>query len=156
MMDRPKITLRRACRDDSADLLAWRNDPDTRVNSRNTAEIAQASHESWLDKALNDANRRIWIVERDGRKIGTVSAVRTASAEVELSITVAPEMRGRGESGGMIRSAVLESMTEWPDVVIRAVVRVENAASRRAFERCGFAVTGEDDGLLVYRLIDDG
>lgn len=155
MMDRPTITLRRACRDDSADLLAWRNDPDTRANSRNTAEVARASHESWLDGVLNDANRLLWIVERGGQKIGTVSAVRTALAEVELSITVAPTMRGRGESGGMIRAAILETRAVWPDAVVRAAVRVENMASRRLFERCGFHLAGEDRGLLVYRLIDD-
>ena len=35
---------------------------------------------------------------------------------------------------------------------MRAAVRVENIASRRLFERCGFVVTGDRDGFLAYRL----
>ena len=156
MTDGTPLTLRRADRTDSADLFAWRNDPDTRANSRNTAPIAWPTHETWLAGALADADRRIWIAERSGGRLGTVSAVRRAEGEVEVSITVAPEVRGRGESAGMIRAAVDAITGIWPGSAVHAAVRVENAASRRSFERCGFAEIGRSDGLLDYRLVRDG
>ncbi len=145
------VTLRLAARGDSDDLLAWRNDPATRANSRNTAEIAQDAHALWFERALGDPNRRIWIAESDGRKLGTVSAVRVREAGVEVSITVAPAMRGRGTGSTMLRAAVAEAARLWPAAAILAVIRPGNTASRRLFERCGFAMTGEQDGLMVYR-----
>jgi len=145
------VTLRLAERRDAGDLLAWRNDPVTRANSRNTDEIAWEAHVAWLDRALADANRRLWIAERSGESLGTVSASRDDGAEVEVSITVAPAMRGRGAGAAMLSAAVAEAARIWPGEAIRAVVRPGNAASRRLFESCGFTVAGEADGLLVYR-----
>ena len=88
---------------DSGDLLAWRNDPETRANSRNTDTIARDSHEAWLERVLADPDRRIWVAEADGRKLGTVSAARTGPDTVEVSITVAPGLRGSGVGGAMLR-----------------------------------------------------
>ncbi|GHD52456.1 N-acetyltransferase [Thalassobaculum fulvum] len=136
---------------DSGDLLAWRNDPETRANSRNTDTIARDSHEAWLERALADPDRRIWVAEADGRKLGTVSAARTGPDTVEVSITVAPGLRGSGVGGAMLRACVAETARTWPDRGIVATVRVENAASRRLFERCGFVAAGERDGFVTYR-----
>ena len=136
---------------DSGDLLAWRNDPVTRANSRNTDPIARDSHEAWLGRALADPDRRIWVAEADGRKLGTVSAAVTGADAVEVSITVAPDQRGRGVGGAMLRACVAETARTWPDRGIVATVRVENAVSRRLFERCDFVATGEQDGFVNYR-----
>ena len=145
------ITQRPVGLSDSADLLAWRNDPLTRANSRNTDAVTPATHETWLDRALADPNRRLWIALDDG-PLGTVSAVLGADGGVELSITVAPSSRGQGAGTAMIRAALAEVAAIWPEAEIRAAVRAENLASRRLFERCGFVVTGELDGFLAYRL----
>lgn len=150
MTDGAAITLRAAGRGDSDDLLAWRNDPVTRANSRNTEMVAPDTHAAWLDRALADPARRIWIAERTGDRLGTVSAVRLAPAAVELSITVAPAMRGRGAGGAMLQAAVAAASRIWPDAEIRAVVRVDNKASRRLFERCGFVAVATRDGYLDY------
>lgn len=152
MYDTPDLVLRRAERRDSEDLLAWRNDPVTRANSRNTGEIAREAHEAWLERALGDANRRIWIAESGDRKLGTVSATLSGEDSAEVSITVAPGMRGRGMGSAMLQAAVAETASQWPGRAIRAVVRPGNAASRRLFEGCGFVAVGEEEGLLVYRL----
>lgn len=151
MNDEPLLVLRLAEPADSADLLAWRNDPVTRANSRNTDEVAPASHEAWLRGALADANRRLWIAERGGTKLGTVSAVRAPDDAVELSVTVAPAMRGKGQAAGMIRAAVAETAVIWPGAAIRAVVRVGNGASRKLFERCGFVHVGGDEAYLHFQ-----
>lgn len=145
------ILLRPARRSDSADLLAWRNDPVTRQNSRNTGAIEPAGHAAWLERAVTDANRRLWIAERGGESLGTVSASLGGDGAVELSLTVAPAMRGRGAGTAMIRAALVEVAAAWPGAAVRATVRAENAASRRLFERCGFVADSESGGFLAYR-----
>lgn len=147
----PPILLRPADRFDSADLLAWRNDPVTRANSRNTAAVEPAGHQAWLERSLADPNRRLWIAERGDEKLGTVSAAYGKDGGVELSVTVAPAMRGRGAGTAMIRAALDEVAAAWPKLEVRAAVRVENAASRRLFERCGFVAVGEAGGFRAYR-----
>lgn len=151
MTEGPAITLRAAGHGDSDDLLAWRNDPVTRANSRNTGAIEPDTHAAWLDRALADPARRIWIAERDGHKLGTVSAVRLDATAVELSITVAPAARGRGAGSAMLRAAVDAASRAWPGAEVRAAVRVGNDASRRLFARCGFVAAGTRDGYLDYR-----
>lgn len=150
------ITLRPATRDDSADLYAWRNDPDTRANSRNTNAVFRSGHKAWLEATLANPARRIWIAERGGRKLGTVSAVRGDDGAVELSITVAPAERGRGAAGGIIQRALEEVAALWPEAPVGATVRVENAASRRLFERCGFVQVAANEKFVEYRLVRHG
>lgn len=145
------LALRPAERRDADDLLDWRNDPVTRAHSRNTGEVTLETHLAWLDRVLADRNRRLWIAERDGRKLGTVSAARSEHAEAEVSITVAPGVRGHGIGGAMLLAAVTETTRIWPECPIRAVVRAGNDASRRLFEGCGFTAAGEEDGFLIYR-----
>lgn len=149
-----ELMLRLAGPPDSADLLAWRNDPLTRANSRNTGPVAPAEHEAWLVRTLANPNRRLWVAERDGDRLGTVSAARHDSGEVELSVTVAPAMRGQGAGTAMIRAAVATVQAIWPGAAIRAVVRDGNAASRHLFERCGFVLAEEADGFRSYRYHD--
>lgn len=142
-------TLRLAESRDCDDLLAWRNDPVTRANSRNTEEITRESHERWLIKALADANRRIWIAERGDERLGTVSAARDHGGSVELSITVAPAVRGLGVGAVMLQAAVKETARIWPGAAITAMIRPSNGPSLRLFERCGFVAAGRENDLLV-------
>lgn len=151
MSDSCFLVLRPAEQRDAIDLLDWRNDPATRANSRNTGEIALETHMGWLGRALADRDRRIWIAEQGGRKLGTVSATQADRAEIEVSITVAPEKRGRGVGAAMLRAAVAETARVWPDRPVRALIRAGNDASRRLFASCGFKAVDEDDGFLVYR-----
>ena len=144
------LVLREADLADAAYLLAWRNDPDARTNSRNTESISEPDHESWLTQALSDPNRRIWVAEKDAALLGTVSATRIDGTHVELSISVAREWRERGIGSTMIKAATTEASTEWPNHPIRAVVRIHNDVSRRLFERCGFREAFRDQEYVTY------
>ena len=67
----PHPDLRPADASDSEDLLAWRNDQETRANSRSTGPVDAATHQTWLAHALADPNRRLWIAEAAGEKVFT-------------------------------------------------------------------------------------
>ena len=138
----PHPDLRPADASDSEDLLAWRNDPETRANSRSTGPVDAATHQTWLAHALADPNRRLWIAEAAGEKVGTLSVIRLEDGRAEFSITVAPNRRGRGIGVAMLRAGVAESRRLWPGAPLLAWIRTTNTASRRLFERCGFRLLG--------------
>lgn len=152
MSERSTVTLRPIAFDDSEDLLAWRNDPLTRANSRSTDAVTQEEHAAWLSRVLDDPNRRVWIAVEDGESVGTTSAMRHEDGAVEIAVTVAPAARGRRLAAELIAAAVGEAAGLWPDAPIRAEIKPDNEASRKAFEACGFEQVDDRDGLLGYAL----
>ena len=60
------LVLRVATLSDADILLAWRNDRETRRQSKSTDKVEQSSHVSWLTAVLNDDDRALYI-GMDGR-----------------------------------------------------------------------------------------
>jgi RimJ/RimL family protein N-acetyltransferase len=133
------LVVRDATRGDSALLLAWRNDPETRAWSRTTDPVSPADHEAWLARVLDDPDRRLLIVERDGRPVGTVRFDRDGEGW-EVSITASPEARGRRLAVPMLLAA---ERVVGP-AVIRACVHERNRPSLALFGRAGYRADGAD------------
>ena len=83
-------------------LLAWRNDPETRAQSRNTGEAELAEHIAWLTKSLMMPSRKLYIAEDAGTPVGTVRADDDTDGYTEVSYTVAPTQRGKGYGTRMV------------------------------------------------------
>jgi RimJ/RimL family protein N-acetyltransferase len=137
-LTRMRLTLRPAADSDAALLRSWRNDPDTRAASRNTAEVEEAEHESWLAGVLADAGQRLFVAEQDGRPVGQVRLQRADDAW-EISVTVSPEARGAGLGAALIEGGVERLRAEGAQGAVEAWVRAGNAASLGAFRRGGFS-----------------
>ena len=152
MSDRSSLTLRPIEPEDSEELLAWRNDPLTRANSRNGDPVTHEEHAAWLSRVEADSNRRVWVALDGEEKTGTASALLHEDGAVEISVTVAPEARGRRLSPVLVAAAVKEAQSQWPGARIRAEIKAANQPSRKAFEACGFVRVGDRDGLLDYDL----
>ena len=60
------VSLRVATADDSARLLAWRNDAETRAQSLRPDEVSASDHEAWLSRSLASDERALFVAERDG------------------------------------------------------------------------------------------
>ena len=138
------ITLRPATILDADVLLDWRNDPETREGSHNTAEPRRVEHIAWLSRSLGDPNRLLFVAEDDGVPVGTVRADFSEGVWV-LSWTTAPRARGRGVAKRMV--SLLARQISDP---IRAEVKVGNIASTRVAEHAGMKFTREADGVLHY------
>jgi len=132
--------------DDSADLLRWRNDPVTRANSRNTAEVSPDDHQAWMRVCMSPSHPKgkVWIADVDGTSVGMVRI----AADCEVSINVAPEHRGKGYSKTMLKQALDQMKVPY----LFAEIKQTNAASRHIFEQCGFEMADESDGILRYRI----
>lgn len=139
------ITLRPATIKDADILLEWRNDPETREASHNTAEVQKSDHMSWLSRTLGNSDRRLYVAEENGKPVGTVRA-DFADGVWELSWTVSPRARGRGVAKRMV--SVLANQIPEP---IRAEVKTGNASSARIAEHAGMVFEREIDGVRHYK-----
>ncbi|MCA1655425.1 MAG: bifunctional UDP-2,4-diacetamido-2,4,6-trideoxy-beta-L-altropyranose hydrolase/GNAT family N-acetyltransferase, partial [Pseudonocardiaceae bacterium] len=128
-------TVRAATMADAELLLAWRNDAETRAWSRTTDLVTPADHRGWLDRVLADPDRRLVVAEHRGRPVGTVRFDREHGSTWEVSITVAPEARGRK----LALPVLLAAERTLPDgAAVRANVHRDNGASRALFLRAGY------------------
>jgi RimJ/RimL family protein N-acetyltransferase len=142
-------SVRPANHADSALLLAWRNDPETRAWSRTTDPVARPDHEAWLAKVLADPDRRLLVAEHDHHPVGTVRFDRDGD-HWEISITVAPEARGRKLAVPVLLAAerVLPRGT-----TVRACVHQDNGASRALFRRAGYHEAGGNPWLWFAKTV---
>ncbi len=138
------FVLRPATLADAETLLRWRNDPETRRASRETAPVTKREHLEWLAKSLESPTRKLRVVEQSGCSVGVVRADYVDGVH-ELSWTVAPEARGRGIGKRMVAEFVRE--LEGP---IQSEVRKDNASSAKIAEFVGMQLVREAEGVLYY------
>lgn len=142
------VRVRRATMADTRLLLRWANDPETRAGSLNEDEIAYPDHVRWLENRLADPSCLLLIGMNGAGPLGQVRFdVRDSAAEV--SISVAPEHRGT--VGTLLLEAAIHRFRRWlPDVGLLAQVKLDNDRSRKLFERVGFSLVGDREGVLLY------
>lgn len=140
-----RLVVRGATQRDSALLLAWRNDSETRAWSRTTEPVSAHDHEAWLTRVLADPGRRLLVAELHGRPIGMVRFDRDGG-HWEVSITVAPEARGRKLAVPMLIAA--ERSIGPAD--IRACVHRDNMASQALFRKAGYQPDRQDGDWLWF------
>jgi RimJ/RimL family protein N-acetyltransferase len=148
------LTVRRATMADAETLLRWRNDPATRAASRQKHEVALDQHFGWLEASLQRDDRLLLIASDDEGDVGTVRWDRVEDGEWEVSITVAPERRGRSMSRALLLAG--ERFLTDSGVAVEALlagVHEANPASQRLFERSGYLLDApaDDEGFLTYR-----
>jgi RimJ/RimL family protein N-acetyltransferase len=144
--------VRRARLADVELLLRWRNDPETRSNSFTSDEIGLDAHASWLSAKLAEPTCLLLVAELDGHPVGQVRLDRRADDWAEISITVAPEARGRGIGRQVIAAGSSEGADELAVQRIVARIKPDNAASAAAFRNAGYArwPQGDDDLAQAY------
>jgi RimJ/RimL family protein N-acetyltransferase len=129
--------------EDADALLAWRNDPITRMNSRSTAEVSREDHLDWMERTIARPSDDCIVLVAEG-----VGVVRFDKSEegYEVSITIAPSQRGKG-LGKDILDCACELMD---DSILIAEIRAGNLASRRIFEQTGFKLVHDDGEFVQY------
>jgi RimJ/RimL family protein N-acetyltransferase len=133
------VHAREATEADAELLLSWRNDPRTRESSRSTAVVTLAEHLGWLRGVLADEERLLLVVDHEDAPVGTVRFDRRDGDGWEVSITLAPDSRGRGLSGAVLAEGE-RALRERLDVrVVLAAVHQDNTASAKLFEHAGYA-----------------
>ena len=132
-------------------LLEWANDPATRRNAFTEARISPEGHKVWLQARLNAPGCRMFILQTvDDIPVGQVRFDKEDQAWA-ISYSVAPVLRGRGLGAKVLEMALSSLASEGHNGSIVARVKPANLASRRIFEKLGFALTSEDADTLEFR-----
>jgi RimJ/RimL family protein N-acetyltransferase len=124
------------------------DDPDVLRFTRLPVPPPPGFERHWLDRyeaGRRDGTREAFaVVDDDGSFLGMAMAVDIdrEAREVELGYIVAPAARGRG-----VATAALDELTRWAFAELDAlritlIIDVENRASARVAERCGYVLEG--------------
>ena len=109
------------------------------------------AHLRWLHATLRREDRRLLVGEQDGQPVGTVRWDLDTRGEWEVSITVAPERRGSGLAGALLRAGEdwLQEAHPGELAAYLASVHVDNLASRRLFLGAGYLpdLPADDEGF---------
>lgn len=132
------ICLRPVSHSDIELLWEWANDPETRKNSFDSAKIPWEEHRTWCQKKLSDESCRIWIASTGGN--APVGYIRFDGKESEatISLTVAPNARGKGYGTKIIQQACDRLFAESQFRLVHAYIKPNNIASVKVFEAAGF------------------
>lgn len=152
------ITLRSAdITKDAEFLLALRNDPVARANSKNRRKITRKEHIQWLANAKKEG-RHLFIAEIfDGKRFvlgyarlqNIPQIVQDKDWRVaDVSIALLKEYRYKGYARLLIE-AVTKEAKRLKFTVLRAVVRNTNERSLIAFLRSGYTIEYADRGFFT-------
>jgi RimJ/RimL family protein N-acetyltransferase len=146
-----EVVLHPARAADSALLLEWRNDADTVRNSFVSEPVPPDVHTRWLTGRLNDPATRIYVGYLDGTPVGMVR-VDVDDAVGQISIAVAPTMRGCGVGKALLSAFVAERRTDGQFSRLEGRVRSTNEGSLKIFAAAGFAVASRTPTETVFGL----
>lgn len=148
---------------DSQDVFSWRNDAATIQASLSAKPVMWEAHEKWYSKSLNTPLRLLLIVESSTQVKSKIGMVRfdlltmptvsqhldTQAAQpltyAEVSINLNPQLRGKGYGALCLESAIsfftatLKNSSFESCTHILAQIKATNDASKKVFEKAGFA-----------------
>ena len=138
----PTTRLRRATLEDCRRIWEWRNELKARQASFNTKPIDYAEHEGWYRRALQNPDTALCVILNETHLAIGYVRIETKMPEASIHISLDPMERGKGYGVSAIRSAC-EYALRMPGVgKVTALVKKENLASRKVFEKAGFSLTG--------------
>jgi len=145
----PGLTVRPATLDDRRLMFEWRNHPETRRVSRDSAALDWANHCAWVGRVLADPQRLLLVGRLGAVDVGVIRFDRLDGDRLEVSLYLDPVLQGTG-LGGALLDAGEGAALRWagPGTVIVAHVLWDNEKSGRMFERAGYVYA---DGVWTRR-----
>lgn len=143
-----RCALRLAGEVHAAELLRWRNDPETRLYRDDPKIIEPDEHLSWL-RRRQASRSRVFIFFNECTPVGNVTIdTDDIKKRVEIGWIVAPEWRRKGLGRAMIEFA-LPAVTP-PNYRPWAKVREDNTASLRVALATGFVESGKIGNMVHF------
>ncbi len=118
----------------------WRTKPDLSLHTTglSTDPIPPDEHRRWFGEKLSTQSARIWVLALHGLILGVIRYDRADEATAEISFHVVRSCRRRGLGTRLIAETGNWARKTLGVERLRAVVRVGNEASARAFLKTGF------------------
>jgi UDP-2,4-diacetamido-2,4,6-trideoxy-beta-L-altropyranose hydrolase len=139
------LTVRKAQRSDSNQFFTWRNDPRVVDSSFTNNEIEILDHERWYDQKLVSDDCELYVVEYENEPAGQVR-FDIVGSEATINYSLDAAFRGRRLAAQSMNRAIAAFSKEHKDVAsLVALVKQDNIASRRVFEKLNFVFDGIAD-----------
>jgi len=139
--------LREVTKSDWKILLEWRNDKNTRRNSFNSDLISINTHKEFLNNALINPNRHLFILEYNEIPVGTIREDRVDKDEFELSYVISPKYRGKKIGQIMISLYLIGRKGSF-----LCEVKEENFSSIKMIENLDFKLFKTENRVNFYKL----
>ena len=140
------LTIRKALENDIKLLFNWANDSSVRQNSINTATIEWSDHKKWFSSRIKDKNCKIFILENYCHPIGQIR-FENKKDTWEIDYSIDSGFRGKGLGKKLIDMGI----KQLPEgTLIKAIVKEENIASCKVFEKLGFEKVEAEQAMNVY------
>jgi len=142
------VSLRPLAAEDLDDVGALFHDPDvlrfTRLPVPPPPGYARTWYERYEAGRVEGTREAFAALDDDGRFAGLALAVDIdrEGREVELGYITAPAARGRGVATGMLEELTRWAFDELGALRLTLIIDVENRASSRVAERCGYVLEG--------------
>ena len=149
-----RVRLRPARPEDSRVLFDWANDSATRRSSFLPDPIEWENHIAWFEARLDACDEsQIFMAEQgDGELLGQIRFDRSGG-DAEIDYTVSPTHRGNRIGVRLLELGRRRIVAVWPGLTqVVGVVRPENVASIKSFERSGFREDGSSAEAATVRL----
>ena len=136
-----QLRLREVERQDCEILFHWRNLPEIIELGSSQKSVQWNEHEAWFNSALKSPKCIIYIITFKKEPIGQLRFDREDQQRADISIYIVSQFIGKGLGRVAIREACKKLFNEKGSIrEINALIREENIASIKAFERVGFKV----------------
>jgi RimJ/RimL family protein N-acetyltransferase len=142
------LSLRPLAAEDLDDVGALFDDPDvlrfTRLPVPPPPGYARTWYERYEAGRVEGTREAFAALDEDGRFAGLALAVDIdrEGREIELGYITAPAARGRGVATGMLDELTRWAFDELGALRLTLIIDVENRASSRVAERCGYVLEG--------------
>lgn len=149
----PLMSVRLARLEDAQFIWDARNGDDAILHYRNSSAPEFEDHLAWLETALADPLRILWIAQLGSQDIGHVRLDCHGPDQhtAEISLYMPPAFRGMGLGPCMLSNATQRAFDQGIEM-LTAEVHSENTASRHSFEAADYQRTDVGaDRFLTYK-----
>jgi N-acetylneuraminate synthase len=135
------VRVRPLAREDAAMVVAWRHRPEVAAHLFSERPPTMEEHIAWFDALERRTDRLEFIIELDGKPVGTtgLSALDFGRGEAEYGILLGEAAaRGKGAALAASRALFRYAFADLDLKLIRLELFADNLAARRLYDRLGF------------------
>jgi UDP-2,4-diacetamido-2,4,6-trideoxy-beta-L-altropyranose hydrolase len=138
-----RLRLRPVRQGDCRLLWEWANDPQTRASAFSSRLVSWDEHTTWFNRSLTDPGCFMFLAtDEHDVPVGQTRFNLKEDGMAEIDVSVNPTRRGAGYGALLISLGVVRLFRQHRLGCVRALIKAENIASARAFEKAGFRQLG--------------
>jgi RimJ/RimL family protein N-acetyltransferase len=137
------LSLRPARADDARVIWEWANERAVRAVSFTSVQIPWETHVRWFNSKLSDPNCCLWIANDASGVAAGMVRFEQRNQEALVSVSLDESRRGKNLGALLIWIACRKFFREQCASLINALIKPDNAASIRVFEKAGFENAGQ-------------